>query len=184
MAVIFNTRLVFCFLSSALSVWIGIWEKTFYCDGFKFDIFMFPMSLLPLSVSFSASSLGYPIPLMACCLLRPFLPPSVFIEASTACKCFIPLLFFIIKSVCQTGVVVTYALMVGCFSCFAPRTNGQWTMDTICCMVMKGFVLFVAYFVVAFFFFIAGGVCCLCVCVCSRVFSLFLCNVCMIGMGC
>lgn len=24
--------------------------KTFYCDGFKFDIFMFPMSLLPLSV--------------------------------------------------------------------------------------------------------------------------------------
>ncbi len=57
MAVIFNTRLVFCFLSSALSVWIGIWEKTFDCDGFKFDIFMFPMLLLPLSVFFSSSLL-------------------------------------------------------------------------------------------------------------------------------
>lgn len=60
--------------SSALSVWIWNLGKTFYCDGFKFDIFMFPMSLLPLS-AFSILLLffsGYPLPLMACCLLRPF----------------------------------------------------------------------------------------------------------------
>lgn len=42
-------------------------------------------------------------------------------------------------------------------------------MDTICCMVMKGFVLFVAYFVVAFFFFSSLVVFVVCVYVCARV---------------
>lgn len=105
----------------------GIWEKHFTAMA---SSLIFSCSLChynPCLLFYTASFLlGVPNPVDGLLLIAAILTPSVFIEASTACKCFIPLLF-IIKPVCQTGVVVTYALMVGCFSCFC--SPDEWTTD-------------------------------------------------------
>ncbi|KAL6691888.1 hypothetical protein J3F84DRAFT_156739 [Trichoderma pleuroticola] len=104
-----------------------------------------------------------------------FTTPIVLIEASTACKCFTSLFIFFGLS---NGVVVTYTLMVGCFSCFAPRTkwtmgNGQWAQFVA--WSLRDFVFFCCLLVC---FSSTGGVC-----VWPVYFSLFS-NVCMNGTSC
>lgn len=107
-------------------------------------------------------------------LIAAIFTTSVFIEASTACKCFIPLFYFFGLS---NGVVVTYALMVGCFSLLCSSDemdNGQWTQFVA--WSLRDFVfflllVFLCVLLLACFSFQRGsGVCCAPVCFLFSVF--------------
>lgn len=181
-AVIFNTRLLFFSLFFFHQRWVfgfGIWEKHFTAMAssliFSCSLCHYYPCLLFLYCFFS--SRGTQSRWWPAAYCGHFNPKRL--HRSVHGMQMLHTTFIYYKTGLSNRSCCYLCSYGGLFQLLLPpgrMDNGQWTQ--FCCMVMKGFCAF------AFSSSTGGVYLSVCVCVCSHVFSLFLYNVCMIGMGC